>query len=477
MQGTYWQTGTATTVTSGSATLTVNDGTAYQTFNGFGGAFNELGWKYLSQLSGADKTRAMTLLFDATNGAHFMYGRIPIGSSDYATTRYTDDENETDTTNLSNFSITEDTKFLIPYIDAALAINPNIKFWASPWTPPTWMKGADASGGWGMSGSSCTVSGGSVSTSHFDGGQMVAGTNDQNLKALALYFVKWIQAYAAQSPAITISQLMPQNEPDYAQNYPSSHWDKALYNTFIKTYLGPAFSSNSIGAQIYLGTMSNLQDKNAAENNQVDGDVISAVTADSSSMQFIHGFALQWNMENNAAFTVSAVSSSNLPRWETEHKCGNYPWNPSGFPAYNSSKAPNDWAYGVESWGYIRDWLKAGVTTYSAWNMVLDATGLGNDTCRDWRQNALLVVSGTTLTPTPAYYVFRHVSQYVQAGATRVATTGGGSMDVLAFKNPDNTHVVIMYNSSGSAVSTTLSVGGKMLQFSVPANGFATAVN
>jgi glucosylceramidase len=178
-------------------------------------------------------------------------------------------------------------------------------------------------------------------------------------------------------------------------------------------------------------------------------------------------------MESAAAFSVTGVGSSNLPKWQTEHKCGNYPWNPTGYPAYNMSKAPNDWNYGQETWGLIRDWIKAGVTSYSAWNMVLDGGGLGNDTCRDWKQDALLVVNGTTLSATPAYYVFRHVSQYVQPGATRVAATGG-SLDALAFKNPDGSHVIIMYNSGTSAASTVVSAGSGKYQVSVPAGGWAT---
>jgi glucosylceramidase len=48
---------------------------------------------------------------------------------------------------------------------------------------------------------------------------------------------------------------------------------------------------------------------------------------------------------------------------------------------------------------------------------------------------------------------------------------------VLAFKNPDGTHVTIMYNSSNSPQATTLAAGTATLQFSVPANGFATVKN
>ena len=71
-----------------TAEVTVNDATTMQTWEGFGGAFNEMGWNYLQMLSQADRDRAMQLLFGA-DGARFAFGRIPIGASDYAMSRYT----------------------------------------------------------------------------------------------------------------------------------------------------------------------------------------------------------------------------------------------------------------------------------------------------------------------------------------------------------------------------------------------------
>jgi len=84
------------------------------------------------------KDHAMQLLF-GTDGAHFAWGRIPMGASDYAMRRYTGDETANDTS-MSSFSITRDKEKLIPYIKAAQAVKSNIRFWASPSTPPTWMK-------------------------------------------------------------------------------------------------------------------------------------------------------------------------------------------------------------------------------------------------------------------------------------------------------------------------------------------------
>ena len=62
---------------------------------------------------------------DAQNGAHFVFGRVPIGANDYTLSRYTDDEMPNDTT-MASFSIARDQEYLIPYIQTTLAINPHL---------------------------------------------------------------------------------------------------------------------------------------------------------------------------------------------------------------------------------------------------------------------------------------------------------------------------------------------------------------
>jgi len=41
---------------------------------------------------------------------------------------------------LAKFSLDRDGQKLIPYIKAAQGVKSDIRFWASPWTPPVWMK-------------------------------------------------------------------------------------------------------------------------------------------------------------------------------------------------------------------------------------------------------------------------------------------------------------------------------------------------
>ena len=103
-----------------------------------------------------------------------------------------------------------------------------------------------------------------------------------------------------------------------------------------------------------LGTMSNGDSGSTSK----DLQVVQAVMADASAKTVPKVMGLQWGMLDLYEGKTSGVSPStfntgNMPVWATEHKCGNYPWNPSGYPAYKEP-APNDQAYAVESWGYIR---------------------------------------------------------------------------------------------------------------------------
>jgi glucosylceramidase len=292
---------------------------------------------------------------------------------------------------------------------------------------------------------------------------------DANLMGLAVYFEKTVQAYAAQN--IPIEMVAPQNEPNYSQGYPSALWASPVFTKFVRQFLGPRMAAMNPPVKVMLGTMSNGD--NGAQSK--DLMVVQNAMGDATARPMFRAIGLQWGMLDLYKMNPQTFDMYNLPVWASEHKCGNYPWNPAGYPAYNMTMAPNNHAYAVESWGYIRDAIKAGVTAYNAWNMVLDTIGLGNDTVRDWRQNALLTVntSSRTLNLTPTYHVFRHVSQYVQPAARVVATSG--NTDVLAFRNTDGSVVAAMYNS-GAASTYTVMIKNQRYQFMMPSMGWATVV-
>ena len=193
----------------------------------------------------------------------------------------------------------------------------------------------------------------------------------------------------------------------------------------------------TLNVKVMLGTMSN-----AGDGGRNDINIATAVLADATAKGFVSVVGVQWGVLDrvNGGHDVQGPSRLGHRAQVRQLPVESGLRRATRPAAYNSTMAPNDHAYGVESWGYLRNAITKGkVTSYNAWNMVLDRSGLGNDTSRDWRQNALLVADGGTVTATPTYYVFRHLSQYVVPGATVVGTTGG---DAVAFKNPDGSLVV-----------------------------------
>jgi len=329
---------------------------------------------------------------------------------------------------LANFSIARDRQKLIPFIKAALQVKPDVRLWASPWVVPAWM---------------------------MDGSNMKSDA--QTLGAHALYMARFVEEYAKEG--IKIWAVHPQNEPGYAR----VHWTQANLITFMKTYLGPTFAQRSLTTEIWCGDMSKDPD---------DTNIAKATAMDTAALQYVKGFGVQWNLQ-----AAVATLAQKGPVMQTEHRCGNYNfaspyWDQS---RYSASMPQNDHLYGEESWQLIRDWIVSGVNSYSAWNMVLDTVGKSLD---GWPQNGLLVVdrSAKKLIVTPAYYVFRHFSQYIAVGATRIGLSG--STDAFAFKNPDGSIVVQVYNKGAAAKTMIVGVGSALsqalYQFSVPAHGWDT---
>lgn len=429
-EGAYWQIGTPTEG-GGNANVTVNADQEQQDWIGFGGTFNEAGWDALSHLSEADRNLALRLLYDANDGAAFTMGRIPIGSSDYGLVRYSLNDSQTPDPEMNNFSLVRDRMYLIPYIKAALELQPNLVMWGSPWSPPPWMKSNNA----------------------FDRGNML----DEHFAAHALYLARFVEEYAKEG--ITVSAVQPQNEPGYLQDYPSCGWTGDQMTRYIRDHLGPLFAERLPDTQVWLGTLSNPSS---------DHQIGQAVVGNADAKAFLSGVGLQWGMQQHLGYYLQ----QGLTVMQTEHQCGNFPPTPRS-QQYESSPAPNDHAYALESWGLLYNWINGGANAYLAWNMVLDTFGTNLDAVRPWNQNALLAVDETagTLKITPTYYLFRHLSQYVEPGAKRVSTQGG---QALAFKNPDGSIVTVIHNNGGAAAQTTLAVGGKNLQFEVPARGWAT---
>ena len=152
---------------------------------------------------------------------NYNFCRLSIGSSDFSLKSYS----YSNTSDLSDFSIFEDTKYIIPIIKEAQKRNNNLKFLASCWTPPAFMKNNKS-----------LTSGGHLLPEH--------------RKTYAKYLVKFIKEY--QKHGINIDYLTIQNEPNAKQI-----WESCLYSSdqeldFIKNFLYPELKVNGIKTNILL---------------------------------------------------------------------------------------------------------------------------------------------------------------------------------------------------------------------------------
>ncbi|OPJ59278.1 hypothetical protein [Clostridium oryzae] len=125
---------------------------------------------------------------------------------------FTDRDKEIGFYEMKNFSIDRDRNLLIPYIKESLKINPKLKIWSCPWSPPYWMKTSDEMCG---------------------GGELI--DTPENLRAYAKYLVKYIQAY--KSEGIDICGFCVQNETDVVNVYPTSTMTAEMMQKFIRAYL------------------------------------------------------------------------------------------------------------------------------------------------------------------------------------------------------------------------------------------------
>lgn len=426
---------TASLVTAprqGAADLEIDVGKTYQEIKGFGGAFNEKGWTALQLLpdSGA---RVLSALFSPTGLARFGLCRVPVGSSDYAESRYSLNETPGDLA-MKNFSIARDRERLIPYVKAAKQLNPALQLWGSAWSPPTWMKTNGA----------------------FDSGAM--RDEPAIYAAYALYLLKFAHAYQAEG--LGVFALCPQNEPGQLTDYSSCDWTGAQLRDFIRDHMGPLFAQEK-GPAIWLGTI------NVPELERF----IAPTMNDPAAARYVSALGLQW-----AALGIAAECAQRWPGVmiaQTETECGNNHWQ----PGYNKDAPPNDWAYGVYTWGKMRDFFAAGASIYEAWNMVLDTKGLSIGSRIAWPQNALVAVDPVRREAiyTPAFWAFAHYSHFVQAGARRIALNGAWA-DAIAFRNPDGALVLVLANPGAESRSLTVDHGSARHVITLPAQSFATLV-
>ena len=420
--------GSVSIPTSERALILVDSKRRQQAIDGWGGCFNERGWKAMESLSSDERDHLMRSLFDAKDGLNLNLCRVPIGASDYAITLYSLDETPGDYS-LEHFSIERDKERLIPYIKAALALRPDMKLWAVPWSPPSWMKKSNSLQG------KTTI-------------PNEIKDDDKTLDALALYFARFVQAYKA--AGVNIGMVMPQNEPNVDSNYTSCLWTGEQLAKFIGYHLGPILKKEGLDTPIFLGTLNDSKRGGYAY-------WVAPSMQDVKVRPYLAGVGCQWGADITMSETHFLFPDLKLIQSEAE--CGKT----------NS----NDWAFGEHQYQLAKKWFNAGASVNTVWNLVLDETGLST---ANWAQCSPVVVDTKSkkVTYTPYYYCYKHFSYFIQPGAHLIATQSTWN-DRVAFVNPDGEVVVVLANTTANDQPIALNIDGRQSEVvDLPAHSFNT---
>ncbi len=358
---------------------------------GFGCCISEICAKAIFSLSKDKQKQVFDDLFSG-DGCGFDYCRLSIGANDFAESWYSYNETENDF-EMKNFSIDRDRKYIIPAIKEAQKRSEKIEFFASPWSPPVWMKFPKV----------CNF------------GKLVQ--TPENLKAYALYFRRFLEEYAKEN--IKIVAVCPQNEFFSTQKFPSCVYNARELENFM-CYLVDAVKDL---VNVYYGTCNG---PDPVRDDQLHNDYLNLLMQNPKLRENIKGAAYQW--AGKYAIMQAKEDFPHLDLIQSECQCGD---------------GTNTWKYAMYTYHLMHHYFVNGVRANVYWNMALDNDGLST---WGWYQNSLISVKDGEYTYNPEFYLLKHFSHFVKRGAVLLSTKGEMSSNATVFKNLDDSIFAIILN-------------------------------
>jgi glucosylceramidase len=411
-----------------SLTISVDETKKYQQIDGFGASLTDSSaWLLWHKLTDQQRKEVLEKLFSPTKGIGLSVLRQPMGASDFAIEDYSYDDmpqGETDP-ELKHFTIDRDRAYIIPILRDAFKLNANLKIIASPWSPPGWMKTS---------------------------GSMIQGSLlPSAYAALAKYFVRFVQAYEA--AGIPIYAVTMQNEPlNVPNDYPGMGMTAGEQLVFLRDHLAPAFHDG--------GTKTKLM---VFDHNWDLLEFPIKVLSDAKAAASAAGTAIHCYGGNVSAQTELHNRFPDKDIWLTE--CSGGEWQ-KGKLLEQQVRLIID---------ATRNWAKSVVL----WNLALNQNHepyLGGCTsCR----GVITVndsVSPSQVTETVDFTALAHASKFVKPGADRIDSNslGQGTIEDVAFQNPDGSIVLLVLNSGGAPSTFNIGWNGQFASYKLGAGAVAT---
>jgi len=310
----------------------VNPKKIFQEFLGIGGAITDASAEVFSTLNEQQQNQFLQAYF-GENGINYNIIRTSIHSSDFGLGSHTYiDEGDSE---LNTFSIAKDKEKRIPLIKKAIElIKDDLVFYASPWSPPAFMKS---------------------NKSMLQGGKLLP----EYRQAWAVYYAKFIKAY--EKEGIPVWGLTIQNEPMAVQRWESCIYTAEEERDFLKNYLGPTLEKEGLGDKKII-----VWD----HNRDLISERANTIFEDKDAAKYAWGIGFHWY----ETWTGGLPKYDNLKNINESFPAKNMMFTEGcqeGFDTERLHYWPNAERYGSSM---IND-FNSGVVGWTDWNILLDERG------------------------------------------------------------------------------------------------------
>ncbi len=311
-----------------------------------------------------------------------------------------------------------------------------LDLFASPWSPPSWMK---------------------------DNNDMLHGgkLKPEFYNAWALYYTKFIKEYEKEE--MPVWGISIQNEPMAKQRWESCIYTAEEERDFLKNHLGPTMEKEG------------LKDKKIIvwdHNRDLMYQRAQTYFDDPGASKYAWGIGFHWYED----WSGGQPMYENVKRVHEAYPDKNILFTEGCGEKFTPTRL-QDWALGERYGRSMINDFNNGMVGFTDWNILLDETGGPNHV----GNFCFAPVHGDTKTGqliyTNAYYYIGHFSKFIKPGAKRVSSAASRSqLLTTAFQNEDGKTVVIVMNQGSAFTPYYLWINGKAAEVTARPHSIATLV-
>ena len=413
----------------------VNPNKTFQTFLGIGGAITDASAEVFAKLPKEKQQEFLDAYYSKDKGIGYSIIRTTIHSSDFSSGSYTyiaEGDKE-----LKTFNIDHDRKFKIPLIKKAIeATKGDVKLYASPWSPPAFMKD---------------------NKNMLRGGKLLP----EFYQPWANYYVKFINSY--QKEGIPVWGLTVQNEPMAIQKWESCIYTAEEERDFLKNYLGPTLKKAGLG------------DKKITvwdHNRDMMSQRASVILDDPEANKYVWGIGFHWY----ESWSGGEEMYENVGKVHEMYPNKNLLFTEGCIESFKAEKYQL-WKNGERYGKSMINDFNNGTVGWTDWNILLDENGGPNHV----GNFCFSPIHGDTKTGeliyTPSYYFIGHFSKFIGKDAKRISSVSSrSSLITTSFLNKDGKVVTIVMNESNKKITYNLSIGTSAAEVTILPHAIQTLV-